>query len=43
MKIDIKWALNLSVVNPKAENIGWWNAVESDPNWWTLYLWIRRN
>jgi len=40
--MDIKWALNLSVVNPRAENIGWW-PMETDPNWWGIYLWIKRN
>jgi len=43
MNIDLKFALNFSVVSPKAENIGWWNVVETNPKWWALYLWIRRN
>jgi len=28
MNIDLKFALNFSVVSPKAKNIGWWNAIE---------------
>jgi hypothetical protein len=42
MKIDINWARNLSVVSPRAENIGWW-PMETCKEWWQLQLWIRRN
>jgi len=42
MEIDLSYARNLSVVCPRAENIGWWPIV-TDLNWWALYLWLRRN
>jgi hypothetical protein len=42
MKIDLKWALNFSVVSPRGENIGWW-PMETDKGWWALCLWLRRN
>jgi len=40
--IDKQYALNLSVVCPQGENIGWW-SMETDPDWWGLRLWIGRN
>lgn len=40
--MDYKRALNLSVVNPGAENIGWWDY-ETDELWWAIRLWLRRN
>ena len=42
MKIDLSYALALSVINPRAENIGWW-TMETDLDWWAVYLWTRRN
>jgi len=41
MQIDLKWAINLSVVAGK-EDIAWW-PYETDRDWWTLRLWTRRN
>lgn len=38
----MRWALNLSVVSSRGEDIGWW-PYETDPGWRTLRLWIRRN
>jgi len=34
--------LNLSVISPHGENIGWC-SMETDPNWWEIYLWLRRS
>lgn len=42
MDIDLRYALGLSMVCLGAENIGWW-PMETDPNWWAIRLWLRRN
>ncbi len=42
MQIDLRYALALSVVSPRGENIGWW-PIETSKEWWMFYLYLRRN
>ena len=42
MKITYRYALNLSVLLLQAQGTGW-EYEETDSNWWSIRLWIRRN
>ena len=41
-EVDLKLIRNISVIMPQGKNIGWWEY-ETDPIWWILRLWLRRN
>jgi len=41
-KITYQYALNLSVLLASAEGTGW-DHEETDPDWWRLHLYFRRN
>jgi hypothetical protein len=42
MKITYRYALNLSVLLSVAEGTGW-EFEETDENWWSIRLYLRRN